>query len=352
MRELLLVLALLCGSVSGALAQQASPIEDLMSRARTALDDLNYARADSVARRLLKLGDQLDYDQRVAAHQLLVSALYPEESVAQQLDSARHYLRELVTLAPNGMVPRAISWPGLDALLEDVRETTFAVRVEPLGDTLLVTYDGVAAFSVAATRTTLFSLVAEPLGGGTRVVLDSVGPSETGTLRIAVLDGDDLRVNSGDFVIHVVSADANPGAELIESFAARFVVPPLELVPIPSTLDSSTLLPEETVPRKGRNMLIGVGLGVTTALFTTAFRADGTVGSTAPDRRGYVVGGAIALGAVVGALLEKSRPLPENIVHNAQMHTNFAESVRSAEERNVGRRAMYRATVVLHGRRD
>jgi hypothetical protein len=96
--------------------QQGSPVVDMMIRARNALNDLRYAEADSIARRILALGNLITKQQQIDALQLRAAAAFPDEQGAQYQDSAIAIIRQLVELGATGGPPREISWPGLDSL--------------------------------------------------------------------------------------------------------------------------------------------------------------------------------------------------------------------------------------------
>src|SRR2546430_3558079 len=64
--------------------QQSSPIDDLLKRAADAFNDLNYARADSLARQVLNIGARITTPQRTRALLVIAAASYPEETSAQK----------------------------------------------------------------------------------------------------------------------------------------------------------------------------------------------------------------------------------------------------------------------------
>ena len=95
---------------------QESLITNLLTRAKTALNDLKYTQADSLARLVIGLGDLVPRDQRVTALQIAAGARYPEEAQFQKPDSAMSALRAVVALGHNAPIPFDISWPGLDSM--------------------------------------------------------------------------------------------------------------------------------------------------------------------------------------------------------------------------------------------
>jgi hypothetical protein len=343
---LLLVIAIV--GASGAAAQQSSPVADLLAGARNALNDLEYRRADSIARSRLALGAQLSGADRSQTYQLLAAAAYPEEQAAQRPVSAEQYLRRLLQLDPTATMSRDITWPGLDSLLEDTRRSTFAVSVVPLVDTVRAGRETTHLFQVRATRPASLTLAADNEGGSV-VELDREGPVDQAVLGIEAIDGDRAILRSGSYTFWITARDPILQEEVKFAFDVRVQAPRLELAHVPVAIDSSLFLPEQAVPRRTRNALIGIALGATTALAATTFVGSDELSGVSSSGQAYAVGGIMTLGALVGTFLEKPRPIPENIVHNEQVRADFAEAVRSASATNAARRRDYRVTIVIVG---
>jgi hypothetical protein len=333
---------------SAALAQR-SPVQDLLARARTALNNLEYARADTMARGVLAFGTQLTRAQRIDALQIVAAALYPEEEGLQRRDSAVAYLRQLIRLAPDRDLPRAISWPGLDSLLVRTKLVTFAAIARPPRDSV-VAGEADATIPVSATRPARFRLIAVPARGGTPIPIDSAGPGRDVTLRLRLLVNDRPRLATGDYELRITAVDTAAGAardSIVLRYGARVSAPTLTLVPIP-TLDSARLLPEKTIPSRGRNIAIGVGLGAATALFATMFRAPDPVKSEASIGSGaYLVGAAMTAGAIVGGTRDRGAPIVANIAQNSTTRAAHAQAVQTAQAENARRRTAYRATLII-----
>lgn len=324
--------------------QQRSPIEELVARARAALNDLEYARADSIARTLLDLRGQATAAQRIEGLQLLVAALYPDEPRAQRRDSAVRYLEELVRATPNHRIPRAISWPGLDALQDSVRDATFALWLEVDPDTL----DGPGAalrLRVSASRPARFGLTAAPAVGGDPITLDSSAGLEA-VLAVRVLEGDTVRLPGGVYEMRVTAIDAG-GERADRRLLARVEAPPLGLAAIPVAPDAARFLPERARPRPLRNAIIGVALGAATVATANVFRGSPPLDAVGSDGRAFAMAGAITVGAIVGALIDPGAPLPRNVAHNARVRTEYAERVAQLERDNARRRATYRARIEI-----
>lgn len=122
---------ILCAAAATAAAQsqQGSPVADLMQRGRNALNDLRYAEADSIARRVLALGNLISRSQQVEALQLRAAAAFPDEQGAQNQDSAIVFIRQLIEHGAGQGMPRDLSWPGLDSLFAMVSRVSQPARL-------------------------------------------------------------------------------------------------------------------------------------------------------------------------------------------------------------------------------
>lgn len=335
-----------------AAAQQGagrSRVAEILLRARVALNDLKYTDADNLARGVLTLGTDASRADRIQALQVIAAALYPEEMSAQRRDEAIGFIRQLVQLDPDAQIPEDISWVGLRTLVEDTRGSTYAAQATPRRENLLAGPTGEAYIDVAATRPSRYTLFADQKKrSGTSFVIDTLGPIRQGTLRFRILNGDQPRVPSGDYELRIVAHDAASTDSLVVRYLVAINAPSLDLVPVPVTLDSLKLLPEISRPKKGVNIAIGVALGGVTAAIASALRApDPVKASTSADSKAYLVGGGMALGGLLGAVLDHGSPLPQNVARNAELRTAFSKSVHDAEDENNRRRAAYRATMTV-----
>jgi len=125
----LAALALVLAAPVFAQTQQGSPVVDMMIRGRNALNDLRYAEADSIARRVLALGNLISKQQQIEALQLRAAAAFPDEAGSQQQDSAIAVIKQLVELGATQGFPREISWPGLDSLFSFVARAAQPARI-------------------------------------------------------------------------------------------------------------------------------------------------------------------------------------------------------------------------------
>lgn len=344
----LTLLAALGTGVSGSAAgQEASPIGQLIARAQRALDDLDYERAQTIARTLLDMEGEATASERVTGLQLMVAALFPEEVPAQRPDSARRYLRELVRSGPDVTLPRSVSWPGLDSLFLSVREATFAVWSTPEG-TYSRGVDDALEIGVTASRPAWFRLAAVLEGSTDTVTLDVAGPASSATLRARTVADDRPVLVWGRYTLLVIGTDTLSGEDLPLAFTATVDAPPFDVLDVPAAFDSSALLPERGPRQPRRNALIGLGLGAATALAATVFAGSGDdVGSASPSTRAYTVGVGMTVGALLGVFINRGPLLTENVEHNRRLEEQFQERVHRLREENARRRSAYRATITI-----
>lgn len=344
-----MLLGVLCGAAARPVAgQHASPIDQLISRARRALDDLDYERAQTIARTLLDMRGEATASQRITGLQLMVAALFPEEEAAQRPDSARRYLRKLILAGPDVSIPRSVSWPGLDSLLATTRQATFAVWSSP-ESTYYRGSDDAIEIGVAASRAAWFRLAAVPEGSTDTITLDVAGPAPTATLQLPILVGDRPLLTWGRYALLIIGTDTLSGDDLQLQFTATVDAPPFQLLDIPAALDSSALLPERGPRRTQRNILIGLGLGAATAFAATLFVGSDDVASASSPTNAYAVGVGMTVGALLGVFTNRGALLTDNVEHNERIEAGFRERVRRLQAENTGRRAAYRAMITIEG---
>lgn len=343
-------LALLILGVTRVGAQQPSPIAELLTRARTALDNLQNGRADSIGRSVLALGTQASREERLEAMEIVAAALYPEDAAGRNRDAATAMLKDYVRMAPDRDIPRSMSWPGLDSLLLNVRSTTFAAIAHPPHDTPLAGASALVDVPVVATRPARFSLYAVPRAGGAPQLLDTAAATRVTHLHFGVLAGDQVRMPSGPYFLELRARDVGSQDSVVERFPSVVSSPPLDLVPVPMAIGPDQILPESAPAHRGRDIVIGVALGGATALLANLFRAPNPVRSgVASDAKAYGVAVGLSLGGVLGGLSDHGTALPDNVRHNVAARARFASQVQAAKDENAKRRNAYRATVTIEG---
>ena len=91
-----LALLLVAAPVRAQVQQAGSPIDDLIKRAQDAFNDLQYTRADSLARQVLAIGSRITFTQRTHALMVIAAAAYPEEASSQRRAVALSTLKQIV----------------------------------------------------------------------------------------------------------------------------------------------------------------------------------------------------------------------------------------------------------------
>lgn len=349
MWKLILPVVVACvsiGALQPATLAAQTPMDELLRRARQALDNLEYERADSIARSLVTATGPGTRHYRTVGLQILSAALYPDEAWAQEPDSARRYLTQLVRLWPDVEMPDGITWPGLDSLLNDVRRSTFAVRLDVSVPDTVLGVDGSVQVRVVATRPAIFRLVAEPIDlAGPPVRLDSAGGRVEMPLAIRVFRDGVRLLESGRYRLRVIADDPAGESRAEDVVVAMVHAPHIQRVAIPVSLDSTQLLPERSAPARLRSGAIGMGLGLVTVLAGSLIGSPDELAGVGGDGRAFWMAGIVATGAAVGTLLDTGAPLPDNMEFNHGLHRHFAERVAAAQEENRRRREAYRATI-------
>jgi hypothetical protein len=350
-RRSLLILAGVLLAVRAATAQETSPSADLLARAGTALNGLRFAEADSVARMVLALGEHVPPEQQRNALEIIAAAFYPDPAGGgkQEPDSALVYLRQIVRLQPDSGLKKDFTWPGLDSLMGVARRTTFSPTLNTEGVYTLVGEHGEGRLAVHATRPAIFSLALVAPAGGV-VETDSAGPATQATLHLWSFGGGKPVLSDGRYRLALTAKDAATGDTVTRFFDAQVTASPLDLVAVPAALDSSRLKPERVPPARWRGIVGALLGGGATIAASRLLRTSATLkAGYAPDGRAYVAAGGVALGALIGGLLDRGHVLPANAAANAQLRAAFAAQVRSDQEENARRTEAYKATITVTG---
>jgi len=332
-----------------ALAQAlpGSPIQDLLAQARSALDDLRYSDADSIAKGILALS-QIGRGDRIQALQIQAGARFPDQASFQLPEAAAETLRELIRLAPGAGLPRAVSWRGLDSLYREARSTTFGLSASPVESVVLIGADGEARIPVVASRPARMQLILIRKEDGSRRVLDSIPYGEGAALRLSAMAAGNPILVSGEHELEVRGTDIASGEVRSVRFRAVFDVPRLDLVPVPTTLDSSQLLPEISKANRTGGLIGGIAVAIGTVVVSSVVRdraiRDGTNTGSARIGLGLALGGATVAGVWV---LDKGAPIPANIARNQELRVAFSREVADAHAENEQRIANYRVIVTI-----
>lgn len=348
--QLLRVVLLLVIAVPAVLtAQQEDPTQDLLNLGRRAFDDLDYRGADSIARAALDI-PRLHRGQRIQALELAAASRYPSGEHDQYPDSALGALRALARIAPAAVLPRTLTWRGLDSLFAIARRTTFGVSASVPDTSVVEGVSGRVAFDVVATRPATFTLrLARPGDPGLGEVLDSIGPVERGTLRFMPVVTDQPRYPSGTYRLTVVAVDPGSGDRIDVVFRGLFEIPPVSVERPAESEDLSALRPERTSPSRVRAIASGILVGGFIYGSARVYRSAAAKNAgVAVDSRGSTW--AIALGVSTAAIswyLDKGRRIEPNISYNEALRQRWAAAANNLKNRNDQARLAYHGIVRL-----
>jgi hypothetical protein len=353
-------LALVAGSVcavalpSLALAQatppaaQASPIDDLIARVRSDVNNLAYADAVRRGNEVFAFARSMRLDQMIALRGIMASAFFPDEVAAQKPDSAMKHLVELVKLQPDVTLPVEIRWPGLDSLLEVARSRTFAVQMRPAQEDQLVGTEGRGTVSVIASRPARYRLRLRALPNGTAVLHDSVTtPASEGRLTFRGHDGKTALISAGQYEVILTAVDVASGDSVVLRHSAEATGTAPTMVPMP-VFDTTLLKPDMSRPPRVRTALTSIFFATATFMIASSARAEEPLASEfGTDGRGTFVGIAI-LGAAVGSFwLDKGVVSVENLQSNMAARAAYRKALADAEAENRKRISEYRVTVKI-----
>jgi hypothetical protein len=339
-------LALVAAPLAAQVQQSNSPIDDLLKRAQDAFNDLNYSRADSLARQVLAIGTRISPVQRSGALLVIAAAAYPEEQSAQRRAVALSTLKQLVRTNMNLKMPQELTWAGLDSLVDEARRTTFAMEVN--GDSVQssVGPDGTARLSVRGSRPGRYFLTIMPSAGGGAVVVDSTPTVMVGEFRFATMKSERPVFSSGEYAVVVTGVDSVGTDSITARYTARVDAPPLAFLSIPAKLDSAKLLPERTKRFGTKAVLPAILVGGAAFAFSSALRAEGGIQTeVGADSKGIAVGGGLALATVLVGFADRGRPIPANIAANKAYGEAFAKAIVDAQAEN--RRRITTHTTVI-----
>lgn len=347
-----ILLALAIGGSPGLASAQRSPLVDHLIQARTALNELRFAEADSLASFALRIfGAVINRDQRTEALAIAASARFPEiiEGAVQYPDSALLALRDLVRLDPDMKLRSDLSWSGLDSLMDVARATTFAPRVRPRDEATFGDGSSGLVAEGTSTRPARWRLELRPAVGGAALWTDTLSPRLSAALAIRLtITAGRPSLASGDYALRVVALDGESTDSVAWTFFASVTAPTLELVPMPAPVDSTLLLPEITAPARGRGIFMGIVVAALTAVGTGALRGVSPLGDAAEaDGRAIAVGGLLAVGSIVAGFLDNGSPILGNKLANTRVGLEYTAAVQAARVENQRRLNEYRVTIVI-----
>lgn len=346
---------LLIGLAAMALPAQEAPstqtaADVMIERSKAALNDLQFARADSLAREVLAVGNRVRRSSRIAALQVIAAANYPEIAEERKLPAARSALTEVIKLDLGATIPRDMSWPGLDSLWQDVAATIFAMSVTHRRDNPITGIDGTSLIRVRVNRPAMFRLIARSRDGIDVITLDSVPVATDTTLALRVARNGRPILRGGEYEF-VVSATSPATREVItRRYDGITIVPSIEYVNLPAIIDSTLLLPERAARQRVGAIVGGIVMGAATVALGEGLRQkDPLRSANVTDTRYRTAAGLIVVGSVAAGWFDLGRFLDKNRVTNDRRRREYEGRLRTARADNERRATDYRASIALDG---
>jgi len=342
------ILSLAAVPLRAQVQQSTSPIDDLLKRAQDAFNDLNYARADSLARQVLQIGTRISPQQRTGALLVLAAAAYPEEASAQRRAVALQTLKQLVRTNMNLKMPPELTWAGLDSLADEARRTTFAMELS--GDTVQtgVGPEGAALLRMRGSRPARYFLTIMPAAGGPATVVDSSSHVMVGDFRFATMRGEKPVFSTGDYAVIVTGVDSASRDSITVRYIARVTSPALEFLSVPTQLDSSKLLPERTKKFGAKAIFPAILLGGMTFALSNTLKGDGDLATeVAADGKGVAIAGGLTITTILAGFADRGRAIPANIAANKAYGEAFEKSLVDMRAENRRRITQHTTTIRL-----
>ncbi len=323
-------------------------IRDRLDRARTALNDLQYLRADTIARDVLGMGNQLPRAGRVEALQVLAAANFPELQDNRNIAQARSALAALLRIDLAAAVPPDLSWRGLDSLFLEVSRETYAISVLVRKDNPIDGINGVSPIRVRANRPSSFVLYARSKDGVTSILLDSVGVATDTVLSLRVGRNGVPIMQGGSYDFAVRSTELVSREAISRVFDGVAVVPELTYALVPP-VDSTNLLPVRSQHRREATIVGGALVSAATFAIGKALRARAPIADGGEVDRKYRLVSVAILGATIGAaIMDKGQVLDKNIAANTRTIEERTARSQGALRQNAIRAFDFRASIALN----
>lgn len=328
--------------------QSASPIDDLIARVRTDIDNLEYAEAIRRGNLVFGFARSMRLEQLIALRSAMSAAFYPEEREAQQSDSALKHLVEMVRLKPDVTLSVETRWAGLDSLLELARLRTFAVQMRPSEQDQLVGTDGRGFVDVISSRPARYKLRIRAMPSGTAVLHDTSAIADPrGRLSFRAHDGRAPLLATGQYEVAVTAIDATTGDTVTVTHLAEATGVAPTLVP-PPVFDTAQLKTDMARPPRVKMVMASLFFAGATIAIATVARAPDPIGSEfATDGRATFVGVAMIGAAVAGFWLDKGTVSVVNLQANMAARASYRKAVADAEAANKQKIAEYRVTMKI-----
>lgn len=325
----------------------ASPISDMIEKAKDDLNNLHYSEARTAIREVFELG-KLRRGQEIAALEVASAAFYPEDTSARMPDSARVYLRRLARLLPAEPIPSDLAFPALDAEVAIARKAVFGAAIHPPLEITLTGPESRPAIDVVSTRPARWQMYLVPRQGGAAVLIDTLGASTTGKLSLRAHNGREPIISPGSYELRVLSISASePDTIVLRADAVAAGSVPT-LADLPSPLDPAKFLPERSPRARGAAIAGAVLASGATWALANVVRPSGSLKDDAADGRGTGLAIGLGIGALAAGLIDHGKPLPANMKINADQRSDYIRRVGDITETNRKRVAEYKLAITIN----
>ena len=307
---------------------QANPIDDLIKLSTDAFNDLNYKKADSIARSVLQMS-AATATQRGRAQMVMAAAAYPDDPAAQKRAVALSMLKQLVKVNYSLKLPQELTWAGLDSLLDEAKRTTFALQVTAEPQQTAIGVDGTAKIHVKSNKTGLFRLVIAAKSGNSVAVVDSLESVAEGDITFKVMRDETPIFTSGDYSITLTGFEpGGRGDTVTVQYGLKVDAPAIAPLTVPAKMDSTKLLTTRSGKSGAKSILPALLVGGAAFALSSSVRGGGNIGTTvAADSKGAAVGGVLMLSTIIAGFTDHGRPIPANIAANKAAGDAFQKSI-------------------------
>ncbi len=348
MRRLVIPFLLAASSALSAQGSDRTASRELLDRARGALNDLRFMRADSIAREVLSLA-LISRGARLEALQVIAAANYPESAADRRESVARSAISQLLQIDLGNTIPPELASPGLDSLYRAVWSTTFATTVFVRRENPISGLDSTAWVRVKANRPATFTVKMHTKDGIEAFLLDSVTTAIDTTLALRVARNGQLLLKGGEYDLVISATEIGSRQTVAKTFDAVAIVPSIDFLVVPAGIDSSLLKPERSRPERTRGIVAGVLLGAATIAVGKGLRApDPLRAGGETDSRYMAAGIVMAVGSAAAAWFDRGHLLDKGMASNQRALADLAARQRAAREENARRVLGYRASITVN----
>jgi hypothetical protein len=334
MRTLSLAACLVAAMVSLTHVAQAQGNATLR-QAQQAYDALDFSSAITLARRAL--GQQLDRNDQILAHELLGFAYGALDSTRQAVEQ----FRELIFIDPDREPDVNLVSPRITSLYASALGQVLVVRRLRVDSTSFVAGEGRLGIQFQLSRPA--RAIGRVVGSGYDAVIDTQLVAGSGRFEWRALNDDGEPVPAGDYQVIVTAVEA--GNEFSVPTDIRVTHAPVDTADMLTSLPGYSYLPESEIPPRdwkplGISVLYaGLASGAAIAL------ESNTLGESEREVLGVSVL-AVVTGFIMSVKKPDPRPVPANIRYNELLRENLARRNDEIARENAERRRQTRLTII------